>query len=124
MAKFENFGSPKQVLGIVQGKIAVGAYVSDEGVTADALGHKIIPAGTPVGGATSTLADETAVLTVANDATAQGILEFDVDVTDGKNTGTLIIHGVINELRLPEGVTISDEAKKAIPDVVFIKRNA
>lgn len=123
MTQFKTYGAPKQVLGIVQAKVALGVFVSDEGVTADSFGRKIIPAGTPVGGGTSAYANENAVLKVANDATAQGILEFDVDVTSGQGTGTLIIHGYINEFRLPDGLTISDETKKAIPDVVFFKRN-
>jgi hypothetical protein len=123
MTQFKTYGAPKQVLGIVQAKVALGVFVSDEGVTADSSGRKIILAGTPVGGDVSAYADENAVLKVANDATAQGILEFDVDVTSGQGTGTLIIHGYINEFRLPDDLTISDEAKKAIPDVVFFKRN-
>lgn len=123
MANFEHFGSPKQVLGIVEGKIALGVFVSADGVSAGTNGRKIIPAGSPVGGDTSALADENAVLKVVNDGTAQGVLEFDVDVTAGQGDGTMIVHGYINENRLPKDVTISDDVKKAIPDVVFFKRN-
>lgn len=123
MAQFTKYGDTKQVLGIVQGKIALGVFISSDGVEPDVYGKKIIPAGTPVGGAVSALADENAVLKVANDVTTQGILEFDVDVTSGQGTGTMIVHGYINEYRLPAGVEVSDAAKKAIPDVVFFKRN-
>ena len=123
MAQIQHLGATKQVLGIVQGKVALSVTVGDTGVNANAVGRKIIPAGTPVGGSTSALDDETAVLTVTNDSTTQGILEHDVDVTDGPAGGTMIIHGYINENRLPDGVTIPAAVKKAIPAVVFFKRN-
>lgn len=119
------YGSPKQVLGIVSPKVGLGVKLDATGVTADpATGKKIIPAGTPVGGAKSTLDDENAVLSVANDATAQGVLEFSADVTSGSGEGTLIVFGYVNEYRLPAGVTVSDEAKTALAGkVTFFKRN-
>lgn len=124
MTKFEQFISPSQVLGFIANKVALGCVVDDTGVTADATGKKVIPAGTPVGGATSTLDDEQAVLSVVSDATAQGVLEHAVDVTDGKSDGALIVNGYVNENRLPDGVTISDDVKKALAGkVTFFKRN-
>lgn len=124
MVQITHMGAGNQVLGFVQGKVAFGVLVGDTGVNAGSDGRKIIPAGTPVGGATSALEDETAVLTVVSDGTAQGILEHDVDVTDGTANGTMIVAGYINANRLPSGVTITDTVKKAIPAVVFFKRNA
>lgn len=124
MVRITHMGAGNQVLGFVQGKVAFGVLVGNAGVSAGSDGRKIIPAGTPVGGATSALEDETAVLTVVSDGTAQGILEHDVDVTDGTANGTMIVAGYINENRLPSGVTINDTVKKAIPAVVFFKRNA
>lgn len=125
MTQITKYGAPKQVLGFITNKVAFGVLVSDAGVEADAdnAGKKIIPAGTPVGGTTSALEDDATVLAVANDATAQGVLEFPVDVTSGASDGTMIVNGYINENRLPEGVTVSDEAKKAMTNVVFFKRN-
>ncbi|WP_054747990.1 hypothetical protein [Lentilactobacillus rapi] len=114
MTLVQNFDGPTQVLGFIANKVALGAVIGDTGVTADATGKKIIPAGTPVGGADSTLDNEQAVLTVVNDATAQGVLEFPVDVTAGQNDGTLIVNGYINANRLPQGVTISDDVKKSL----------
>lgn len=120
----KTYGAPAQVLGIINNKVALGVIVDATGVTADATGKKIIPAGTPVGGDKDTLSDEQAVLTVSNDAKAQGVLEFPVDVTSGQGNGTLIINGYINENRLPAGVTISAEARTALAGkVVFFKRN-
>lgn len=120
----KDYGAPKQVLGIVEPKVAVSVQIDDTGVTANKSGRKIIPAGTPIGGDTSALDDETAVLTTSNDAKAQGILEYAVDVTDGKGNGSMIIFGFVNENRLPETVTIATEAKTALANkVTFFKRN-
>lgn len=125
MATSKTFGATTQVLGIIQGKIAFGGQISDSGVTANAQGRKIIPAGTPVGGADSFLENDQTALTVVNDATVQGILEHEVDVTAGPANGTVIVHGYININRLPAGVTISDDVKTALKPigVQFIKRN-
>lgn len=124
MTQIKHLGVPKQVLGFIANKVALGVMLNDTGITADANGKKIIPAGTPVGGTSSTLEDEQAVLSVANDATAQGVLEFAADVTGGQGNGTMIVNGFVNELRFPDGVTVSDEAKKALDGkVTFFKRN-
>ncbi len=123
MTKIEKFNDEKQVLAFVKNKVDFGGLIGDTGVTADVTGKKIIPAGTTVGGTTNFLQDETAVLTVVSDATAQGILEHAVDVTAGPADGSVIVAGYVNEFRLPEGVTIADEAKKALSKVTFVKRN-
>ena len=99
-----------------------GGQIGDAGVTA-VNGKKIIPAGTPVGGA-DFYADEQAVLAVANDETAVGVLLHDVDVTGGTANGTVLVFGFVNENRLEEGLTITDEAKEALDGkVTFVKRN-
>ncbi|TLQ05474.1 hypothetical protein FEZ51_02110 [Pediococcus stilesii] len=119
----ETFGGTTQVLGNVMNKVAFPVQLNDAGITADANGKKIIPAGTPVGGAVDALQDETAVLGKVDDETAQGILEHDVDVTSGQGNGTLIVWGFVNELRIKD-VTISDAVKTALKGrVTFIKRN-
>lgn len=75
--------------------------VSDAGVTA-VDGKKIVKAGT---------------ILPKNDATAEGILYNDVDVTYGPQPGALIVEGYILEERLPEAPT--DEAKAAMPKITF-----
>nr|WP_308691992.1 hypothetical protein [uncultured Terrisporobacter sp.] len=37
----------------------------------------------------------------ANDATAKGVLLYDVDVTHGNATGALVIHGFIDKTKIP-----------------------
>ncbi|MBY9078298.1 hypothetical protein KIH86_17690 [Paenibacillus sp. HN-1] len=60
--------------------------ISNTGVTADAKGRKIVPAGT---------------VYPANDATAIGILLSDVDVTNGPQPGAVLVEAWVLEARLP-----------------------
>lgn len=57
--------------------------------------------------------------TVANDATAVGILLH--DVSEERPQGTVVIGGYIHTTRAQEhsGVTVADEAKAALKNVVF-----
>lgn len=54
----------------------------------------------------------------ANDATAKGVVLYDVDVTDGDETGALVIHGFIDKSKLP--VTPDAAAITALPMIKFI----
>ena len=100
-----------------------GGQVGDTAVTA-VNGRKIIPAGTPVGGANNFYEDEQAVLTVSNDANAVGVLLHEVDVTEGTNNATVLVFGFVNLNRLDADLTITDEAKTALDGkVTFVKRN-
>lgn len=76
--------------------------VSDSGVTAGTDGRKIVKAGT---------------ILPLNDATAQGILYNDVDVTTGPQPGSLIVEGYILEARLP--VAPATAAKTALKEIKF-----
>ena len=73
---------------------------SATGVTVNAEGKKIIPSGT---------------IYPANNETAIGIVFNDVDVTDGDNLGSLMVHGNVLEKRLPQ--TITSKAKEALMKV-------
>ncbi len=81
---------------------AFTTQVSDAGVAADANGKKIVKAGT---------------ILPANDATAQGSLYTDVDVTNGPQPGSLIVEAYVLEARLP--VTPAAEAKTALKKITF-----
>lgn len=76
--------------------------VEPTGVTADANGRKIVKAGT---------------ILPTNDATAEGILLTDVDVTEGPQPGALIVEAYILEQRLP--VAPSADAKAALKEIKF-----
>ena len=84
---------------------AEARIVSADGIEADENGNKIVPAGTPY---------------PANDATCLGLLLHAVDVTNGDAPGTVVFEGTIDPDKLTEnGITVSDEAKKAMPNVRF-----
>lgn len=76
--------------------------VGNEGVVTDANGRKIVNAGT---------------ILPANDATAEGILFTDVDVTEGPQPGALLIEGYVLQARLP--VVPTEEAKAALTKITF-----
>lgn len=76
--------------------------VEQTGVTADANGRRVVLAGT---------------ILPANDATAEGILLTDVDVTNGPQAGPLLVEAYILEARLP--VAPSTEAKEALKEIKF-----
>lgn len=69
--------------------------ISDEGVTADAKGRKIVPAGT-------VYRNENGV--------AIGLVFADVDVTHGPQPGAVMYQGVVYGSRLPAEVTEADKA--------------
>lgn len=50
-----------------------------------------------------------------------GILYHSVDVTDGENTGALIIHGIIDIDKMPMGV--GEAVKKALPHITFGRKD-
>ena len=83
--------------------ISFTRQVSDAGVTANEDGRKIVPAGS---------------VYPANDATAEGILLNDVDVTHGPQPGAVLVEGYVIEARLP--VAPDALAKPEIPEVKFV----
>lgn len=117
------FGATNQILAFVQPTVSISVQVDATGITADENGKKIIPAGSPLGGATSALEDDTAVLSVTADATTQGIALHDIDVTAGNSNAAMLIFGFVNLNRIPN-VTIADDVKTALNGkVTFLKRN-
>lgn len=106
-------GVPIQILKYVDHYFGESVMVSDAGITANADGKKIVPAGTIMGGATKSIRldrEEMVVKKNGDGATgaagaavdAEGVLLEDVDVTYGPNAGTLITHGYIDLAKLPE----------------------
>ncbi|WP_313803279.1 hypothetical protein [Cytobacillus sp.] len=88
---------------LASSKVQAFTYqVSDTGITTDSNGKKIVKAGT---------------ILPANDATAQGILYKDVDVTNGPQPGSLIVEAYVLQARLP--VAPAAEAKDALSKITF-----
>ena len=122
IVKKQNYGAPvKDVVLAPHLAFAIPVQVSNTGVSNNAEGRKVIPAGTPLGGLTSVLSNRNAVLQVSNSssngANAQGVLRYDVDVTEGTANATLIIGGYIDESKCP---TIDATVKTALTKITFI----
>lgn len=99
----KNYGKTEQINFLATSKYqAFTVQVSDAGVTANAEGKKIVPAGT---------------VWPLNDATAKGVLFNEVDVTHGPQPASLIVEGYILEARLP--VAPAATAKTAMPEIKF-----
>ncbi len=54
----------------------------------------------------------------ANNATAKGVVLYDVDVTNGDETGALVIHGFIDKSKIP--AQPESAAITALPMIKFI----
>lgn len=118
MVTKNTFSAPvKDVLLAPHLAFGIAVQVSATGVSANAEGRKIIPAGTPIGGATNVLETRNAVLQVATGATAQGLLRYDVDVTSGNANATMIVGGYVDSSKCP---TISAETKTALTRITFV----
>lgn len=118
MSKFitTTYGNRKEILKFPDHFVALAITVNDAGVTTDADGKKIVPAGTIMGG--GVLADPTALSVKSNDENAEGVLFNDVDVTYGPASGALLIHGFPDLAKLPEAPT--EEAIAALKQITFI----
>lgn len=124
MIKKVTYGAPqKDVLLNPDNAFRVNCQIGNTGISNNADGRKIIPAGTPVGNKTAkALEDRKTVLTVMNTsadgANAQGILFNDVDVTDGNNECSVIFRGEVDLTKCP---TIDATAKAALTHIIFVK---
>lgn len=127
MSKFieTTYTNKKEILKFPDHYIAIAVMVDDTGITANADGKKIVTAGTIVGGSTKpvlTNTDEPVAKknVQGTDADkAEGVLLDDVDVTFGKASGAMIIHGFIAIDKLPEAPAAS--AVTALKQITFIK---
>lgn len=103
--------------GTAEGDRAMSVMVSDVGITANSEGRKIVPAGTLVGG--GVLKDSTKVnVSPVNDATTEGILTSDIDVTFGPASADMLIHGIVNLSKLPAAPSAA--AETALKLILFI----
>lgn len=102
---FVNKESVSQPNFLASAKFVSATYqINATGVTANAKGRKIVPAGT---------------VYPANDATAIGITYTDTDVTEGPQPGSVLIEAWILKERLP--VVPSAEALTALAEKSDIK---
>ncbi|MFC4305790.1 hypothetical protein [Cohnella boryungensis] len=118
MSKFvtTTYGNRKEILKFPDHYVNMPVTVDDAGVTANADGKKIVPAGTIMGG--GVIADPSKLVIKSNDANAEGVLFDDVDVSYGPAPGALTIHGFIDLAKLPEAPDAA--AVTALTQIVFI----
>lgn len=123
---FVNGGSSADAVAFLMSKnfTAVNIKVSNTGVEANAAGKKIRKAGTVLGGAladptTGAVAASTAATDNSNNPTpAEGILLYDVDVTDGAADGVLLVQGVVDQSKLSG--TVNAYNRGTMPGIVFV----
>ncbi|MEG0798762.1 MAG: hypothetical protein RSE47_08415 [Acidaminococcaceae bacterium] len=128
----EKFEPAVDILYTTDHFVAICVNVSDTGITAGADGRKIVPAGTVLGGILADLSkaavksvDEVKAsegVTAVTEIKAEGVLYHDVDVSDGPAVGTMIVHGFIDEKRMPAAATTNQKA--ALNQIIFIGTKA
>lgn len=120
--KKETYGNRNQLLFVVEHQVSMSVVVDETAFTVTENGRKIAKAGTPVTGSLDARGTAfTPAVTATNASNAVGILLHDVDVTDGDNNGTLLLHGFVNTNRIDATTKakITAEVKKALPLIVF-----
>lgn len=119
--KTTNYGNRKEILKFPDHYVNIAITVSDSGISANGEGRKVVPAGTILGG--GVLANETTpavkATTGEDGSNAEGILFFDVDVTDGPAKGAMLIHGFVDTSKLP--VAPTDEDKAVLKQITFVE---
>ncbi|WP_042472826.1 hypothetical protein [Bacillus ndiopicus] len=119
MSKFveTKYTNKKEILKFPDHYVNLSITVSDVGVTANSEGKKIVPAGTILGG--GFLLNESIKAVKTNDASAEGVLFNDTDVTHGPAPGAALIHGFVALDKLPEHPTA--DAITALKQITFLK---
>lgn len=117
--KETNYSTRKNILLAPALAYAVPVVVNSTNVTANAQGKKIIPAGTCLGAAKKVLDEPNTVLSAVVDNTAQGILLYDVDVTDGSANATLLVSGVVDTSKFNYATLVPAAAKTVLTHIIF-----
>lgn len=86
--------NPKQIMIADSQMLSLGVVVSNEGVTANKEGKKIIKAGTPLSG--NLMARNTAFKVASTETKGIGIALHDIDVTLGNQNAALVIFGIVD----------------------------
>ena len=123
MSKFvtTTYTNKKEILKFPDHYVNLAVTVDNTGITANAEGKKIVPAGTIIGN--GILADQTKLakkaVTTTGVSNAEGVLFGDVDVTYGPAPGALLIHGYIDLNKIPTAPT--PEEITALRQITFLK---
>lgn len=105
--KTQDYGQTQHILAIPDHYVSIAIKIPQAtqagGIVVSENGRLIVKAGT---------------VYPANDATAQGLIFQQYDVTDGDVTAALMIHGFVREDRLPAAITSAAAAKMPLICVV------
>ena len=102
--KQESFETGKQILAFPEPYVCVAhTFLKNDAAATTVEGRKILKAGT---------------IYPANDGTAVGIIFNDLDVTDGDESGAILLEGYVKKAALP--VEPSDEAIAAMKKITFL----
>ena len=117
----KKFGTENDILIASDHNFKIGCIVTNTEVEADTNGEKWLRAGTPVGSATSVLENRQTPLSKVSDATVQGILLHDVDVTKGNANAEIVIRGWIDVLKIDSTTRalLTSTITDALPGIVF-----
>ena len=118
----KKFGTDNDILIASELNYRVGCIVTNAEVDADENGEKWLRAGTPVGSATNVLENRQTKLSKVSDATVQGILLHDVDVTRGDANAEIVIAGWIDVLKIDTTTRalLTSTITDALPNIVFM----
>ena len=106
--KSQDYTTGKQILVFPDHYVGLAhTFLKNDAAAATINGRKIIKAGT---------------IYPSNDANAIGVVLYDVDVTDGDQNGTLIVHGFIKTGAIPANP--SSNAKSALKGIQFFPLEA
>lgn len=83
-------------------------------------GRKIVKAGTLLAGDGSSIFDDRSKKVKANTTKPDGVLLYDVDVTDEDAQASLVYRGTLRSDKV-NGGTVSDAIKTALPHIQFVK---
>lgn len=115
------YGNSKEILKYNE-FVSTPVTVTDVGVSANGSGKKIVKAGSIVGGKTNpTLTTEGGDVvedknTSVKGEKAEGVLLYDVDVTNGPREGAMVISGFIDLAKIPK----APDATVELPKITFM----
>lgn len=115
--KKTDYGNVDQILIAPELSFAMGCVVSNA-MGVQVGGRKIVKAGMPL---TGTLGTATA-MTEGSQENAVGILQHDVDVTDGDNNGSILVFGFVNMNRIDETTRakLTTEVQGKLNKITFV----
>ena len=105
--------NPKQIMLADSQMVSFGVVLSNEGISANAEGRKVVKAGTPLAG---NIKARNTAFKKASGEHAVGICLHDVDVTEGNANASLVVFGFVDLEKVESDVValITEEVETAL----------